>query len=119
MPTIQANADSVRKWEDYDGQTAVTRTQSGQKVDHWASAGANAKQVGKDVFQAFDPTNRFRETSRNSGDHVMSYGMNILLIPWNLMAEIGEFVGLPLRVVKDASDAAVHAVKAGVDKIKG
>jgi hypothetical protein len=121
MPRI--DQDSVKKWHDFDSQTVTKQKGDVETVDHGASALANLKQVGKDIVEAFDPTNHLRKhTDLGSNDavaFVAGVGVDILLLPWRLAAEVGDVLFAPVRIVKDLGDAAVHGVAAGIAKLHG
>ena len=49
----------------------------------------------------------------------MLTGVKVLMLPWNLAAEVVDIVGLPFKVAKNATDAVHWGVRAGAQAIKG
>lgn len=114
--------------KNYDSQTVFKKTNSSDwaarhNPDAKASALANLKEVGKNFKDAIDPTNHFRSTwNQSSGGHILAglnQGLKVLMLPWDLAAEILDLVALPLKVAKNATDAVYWGVRAGAQSVKG
>ena len=64
MPLDGVRGERLERFQSYDQQT-VERPSTGD-VDHRASALENLKAVARDVVNAVDPTNRFRDRTHGS-----------------------------------------------------
>lgn len=123
MPYIANGTESAQKWSNYDNQTELKVGADGkQQVDHAKSAIANLKEVGKNLLNAVDPTNHFRDTWRDANNGDM-WGMGVafatLMLPWDLARELLDIPLAPFKVIKNVGDAAAHGVMAGVEKVSG
>lgn len=107
----------AHKWANYDSQTVIHDRPEGPVVDHGASAVANLKETGRNILNAFDPKNHFRDSYM--GSYPMGFAIEFLMLPWRVMGEFFDVVVAPFAVVKNLSDAAAHGVMAGVSKLKG
>jgi len=116
------------KISDYDSQTVFKATQSTdwdapEVPDAKASAVANLKEIGKNFKDAVDPTNHFRSTwNQSSGNYIAAgllAGVKVLMLPWDLAAEVIDVVALPFKVAKNATDAVYWGVRAGAQAVKG
>ena len=70
------------------------------------------------MVDAVDPTNHFRATwGASDGNSFaaagISRGLKVLMIPWNFAAEVVDIVALPVKLVKNGADAAMHGVMSG------
>ena len=112
---------------DYDRQTVFKTVKVGEQTrdvpDAKASAVANLKAVGQNFKDAVDPGNHFRATwGQHSGNYIaesLMLGVKVLMIPWNMAAEVLDVVALPFKVTKNASDAVYWGARAGYNAVKG
>jgi hypothetical protein len=59
-------------------------------------------------------TNHFRDTNQQTaGDYGAPF--RVVMIPWNVLAEVADVVVKPVEAAKDASDGIAHAVLAGIE----
>lgn len=102
MPSINSN------WTKFDRQTV---TSNEGKVDHAASAKANAKEAGKNLLDMVTP-NHFKDTwnSDSGSDFMMGPAMTVIAAPWLAVAEVADVVAGPVKAAKNAVDAVAHKV---------
>jgi len=102
------DGDAVGRWDDM-GRELV-------EVDHAASAKRNLEAIGDDLknIVRLDEVNHLREMGKVVpilGPIVAAIGL-----PFAIAKEILDPVLMPLAVVKDAADAAVHGLLAAFQK---
>ncbi|RME76722.1 MAG: hypothetical protein D6776_00805 [Planctomycetota bacterium] len=131
---ITNNPGGHEGWSRYDPDT-VERMQGewgadgieiGWRIDHGASARNNLKMLA-DVGARFAPDQTLaalRSATQTTVDNAFDsplqrFAEGTLKVAGGMLRDVGEIPALTLLMLKDASDAAVHGLVAGWQKLTG